>query len=150
MNDVRFNVSQFILDYGGQAYFSMTKLEVLQDLEWITFSPEFSYDQMIIIGEAAKLLLNTELTSDEETINIWVTPKYYDFMLKDDDIYGELYETVDGKEVGYILFASGIRSHGFIKMIRGYGSKPKSKKVRGFSVQTGEFKSNIANFRVVK
>ena len=131
---------------------NLTKQEILQELEELK-ECGYNISAFTIIGDAAKTLngieLNITYNSDQEdkNIDIWVDPKYYDYLVK----YEELIEQIaDHPCIG--LGYQYAESEGSILLHKGITPRPKSKKIHGYNVQiiNSDSKSNITNFRVVK
>ncbi len=119
----------------------MTKDEILQELNHILYAFSFDVNCLVIIGDTAKIL-----------IDIWVEPKYYEYILKSEE---ELMESpMDHNAVSFCYAYTN--DDGFLNLHKGEYPRPKSKKMYGYNVQLCDAKSEskrqsrATNFRVIK
>lgn len=134
----------------------MTKDEILQELQ--SFAETYLIDKkhIIITGDAAMILSNIEpnITYDTDTkqknIDILAAPKYYDYLIKSEDIIEDPFteDHVTSFSYEYCTY------NGYIRLIRMKCDRPKCKMLYGFNVQCYDAgnkpRSTVTNFRVVK
>ncbi len=133
----------------------LTKSEIFQELQNMK-EEGISIYKTVVIGDASLILNDIEpnitYRTDEEpqNIDIWVEPKYYDYLVKCEGYYEQM--GYDHPCIGKRYEYCGM--NGAILLHKGTGPKPQSKKIQGYNVQMEESKpkqkSNITNFRVVK
>lgn len=136
----------------------MTKDEILQELNHILYAFSFDVNCLVIIGDTAKILMGIEpnITYDSDAkpknIDIWVEPKYYEYILKSEE---ELMESpMDHNAVSFCYAYTN--DDGFLNLHKGEYPRPKSKKMYGYNVQLCDAKSEskrqsrATNFRVIK
>ncbi len=136
----------------------MTKDEILQELNHILYAFSFDVNCLVIIGDAAKILMGIEpnITYDSDTkpknIDIWVEPKYYEYILKSEEELSESPVDHNSVSFGYVY----TNDNGSLNLHKGEYPRPKSKKMYGYNVQLcdaknkSKMRSTVTNFRVVK
>ena len=114
----------------------MTRNEILMELNELVDPDGFDFDrtQFVVIGKAASIL-NGKDDSTVENIEIWVHPKYYDFIASNDE-YIEIKDE-DGNRTIPFAFMHYEKKYGEIRLYNGdiIGSRPKSKQIYGFNVK---------------
>ena len=114
----------------------MTRNEILKELRTLVDPYVFDFDksQFIIIGKAADIL-NGKDDPTMENIEIWVQPKYYDFIVSNDNYIETNNE--DGIRAISFTFIHYEEKYGEIRLYNGedLGYKPKSKQISGFNVK---------------